>query len=75
MTTRRKRKPVIRRFLKRNYQVLSVLLISAALTVVLGIGGHIIDMDGSFLPIHVPMIIGAAISAFLGYGLIWIYGE
>ena len=73
--TNKRRKPVVRRFLKKNYELLSTILIGIALVVLIGIGGYMIDANGTLLPIHTPMIISAVISALLGFGLIWIYKE
>ena len=70
-----KRKSIVRRFLKTNYQAISGTLLCIALLVLIGIGGYLIDADGTLLPIHTPMMISAVISALLGFGLIWIYNE
>ena len=69
------RKPVVRRFLMRNYQTISITLISIAILLVAGIVGWVVDAEKSFMVIHIYMMITAAVLTVLGFGLIWIYHE
>ena len=71
----KKRNPIIRKFLKKYYEQISLLLIAFAIFIIAGIAGWIIDTNNSLLPHHIPMIILSVVMIIIGNGLIRIYEE
>ena len=72
----KKRKPVIRLFLLKNYATISAILFAIAGFILIGIAGWVIDINGTIIPsVHIPLFITALVSGLLGFGLNWIYDE
>lgn len=75
MKKRNKRKPVVRLFLKKYYDVVAFLLFMPAIIMIVGWAGWAETHTEFFLPHHIPMLIVSLIMMILAGGLFWIYEE